>query len=578
MGRSFMSFLAGTLMLSCCTLAAWGEEKSASTTKADPARGGVFVYGWDRDALFFDDIGGVCYHATTVPLTNESLLQGSILNGPGGTGEAAWVHYIDAKPEVQVGCLAEGWELADPLTIVYHIRKGVHFHNKPPTNGREMTAEDVAFSLTRLYKTAPSYHHGSYNWDTHIESIEATDRYTVVIKAKPGMTGRAFRSSHSFTHIVPRDAVEKYGDLRDWKNACGTGAFILTDYVTGSSATFVKNPDYWMKDPRHPANHLPYLDGVKYLIIPDLSTRLAALRTGKVDSLASLSGALVWDDADQLKKSNPELQWSKAVTGTAAALFWRVDRPELPWHDKKVRHALFMAIDNQKIADFYYHEAEVFAWPILPIPEHMDMFVPLEELPPSIREQYEYHPEKAKQLLAEVGFPDGFKAEVICAQSHVDLLSIVKDYWSKIGVDLKIDVREDGIHNSIVVKKTHKEMIMSGVNPTICFTFSRLQKDQGYALSRADDPVIEAAYKTIAAPETFFDETKKRKVMKDVVPHILEQAYILALPAPYLYIPWQPWVKGYHGETMIGSLSSLGDFVKYVWLDTGLMEKKVGRR
>ena len=68
-----------------------------------------------------------------------------------------------------------------------------------------------------------------------------------------------------------------------WRNAVGTGPFILTDYLSGSAATLVKNPDYWATDPVGPGqgNQLPYIDGIQYLIIPDVSTRQAALRTGK---------------------------------------------------------------------------------------------------------------------------------------------------------------------------------------------------------------------------------------------------------------------------------------------------------
>jgi len=92
-----------------------------------------------------------------------------------------------------------------------------------------------------------------------------------------------------------------------------------------------------------------------------------------------------------------------------------------------------------------------------------------------------------------------------------------------------------------------------------------LEKDQGYNFSCINDPVIQEAWKKVTA--NYFDEAAKRQAFKDVVPHVLEQAYILPMPAHYLYIPWQAWVKGYHGETMVGSLGSLGDFVKYVWLD-----------
>jgi len=560
-----MSAVIGCFVGVCLLFAFCVGVQAASDTK-EPVKakyGGELVYAWDRQPLYFDESVGLCYYATTFPLTNECLFQGDITKGPGGTKEAQWVYNMDPHPSLMAGGLAEKWELTDPETIVFHIRQGVRWHNKPPVNGRELTAKDVAFSLNRLWQAPKSYHSKSYNWEIHGESITATDNKTVVIKCKPGMTGRVFRFAIWYSHMVPPEAIEKYGDLMDWKNSCGTGAFMLTDYVEGSNANFVRNPDYWMKDPRHPENRLPYVDAVKYVIVPDFSTRLAAMRSGKA---AILNTPLGWDDTESLKGSNPDLQWSRTLNSGASAVFMRVDKPELPWYDKRVRQALFMAIDNEGIAKSYYSgQAEVFAWPILPIPEHMDMFVPLAEFPPSVREQYEYHPEKAKKLLAEAGYPKGFKAEVVCVQGYVDILSIIKNYWAQIGVDLDIAVKELGAYTNMGFKRSHEQMYMSGVNPTVLFTFSRLERDQGYNFSCINDPLIEEAWKKVTA--NYFDEALKRQAMKDVVPQILEQAYILPMPANYLFTPWQPWVKGYNGEMMVGSLGSLGDFVKYIWTD-----------
>jgi len=558
--------VVGACLLFAFCMAAQAASERKEQTSGKAKYGGQFVYAWDRLPLYFDEVVGFTVYATTVPLTNECLFQGDLTKGRGGTGEAQWVYNMDPHPSLMAGCIAEKWELSDPNTIVFRIREGIRWHDKPPVNGRELTAQDVAFSLNRLWESPKSYHAKSYSWATHGESITATDNRTVVVKCKPGMAGRVFRFAIWYSHMVPPEAIEKFGDLTDWRNACGTGAFMLTDHVEGSSVTFVKNPNYWMKDPRSPENKLPYLDGVKYVMVPDLSTRLAAMRSGKADSLASLSGALGWDDTKALKNSNPELQWSKAITGNAAALFMRVDKPELPWHDKRVRHALFMAVDKEGIAKSYFSgQAEVFAWPVLPIPELMDMFVPLEKFPASIREQYEYHPEKAKKLLVEAGYPDGFKAEVVCVASQVDLLSIIKNSWARIGVDMNIAVKEFGVYTNMGFKRTYEQMRMADVNPTALWTFSRLEKDQGYNFSCINDPVIQEAWKKVTA--NYFDEPAKRQAFKEVVPHILEQGYIMPMPAYYLYVPWQPRVKGYHGETMVGSLGSLGDFVKYVWLE-----------
>ena len=92
--------------------------------------------------------------------------------------------------------------------------------------------------------------------------------------------------------------MDKYGDMTNWKNSEGTGPFILKDYVAGSQVIMVRNPNYWMTDPigSGKGNQLPYLDSVRCLILPDASTRQAAMRTSKIDVL---SGQL-WEDAGNL--------------------------------------------------------------------------------------------------------------------------------------------------------------------------------------------------------------------------------------------------------------------------------------
>ena len=74
-----------------------------------------------------------------------------------------------------------------------------------------------------------------------------------------------------------REAVEKWGDVNDWHHAVGTGPFILNNFIPGKSATLVRNPDYWGHDERYPQNQLPYIDNLKFLIIPDENEALEAL-------------------------------------------------------------------------------------------------------------------------------------------------------------------------------------------------------------------------------------------------------------------------------------------------------------
>jgi peptide/nickel transport system substrate-binding protein len=537
-----------------------------------PKYGGVFKQPHAQSPLYFDEAFGHQYVATTLYQTNETLLQGDWTKGPAGTGETSWIYLAFPDQQVMAGRLAESWEVTEPDTIVYHIRQGVHFHDKPPTNGREMTADDVGFTMKYLWQESPaSYHRAAYRWEDNIQSITATDKWTVVIKAIPGQLGRIFEHASCSTFILPRDAVEEYGDLGDWENSIGTGPFMLTDYVVGSTATFVRNPNYWQKDPLLPENQLPYLDGVQYLIIPDSSTRMAAMRTGKIDWLGR-----GWEDAEELSRTNPELQHTEYLNAGSTALFMRIDR-ELPFNDIRVRQALTLAINQQEMVDTIYGgHGVVLNWPLAPLPDFADIYTPLEELPENVRELYEYHPDKARQLLAEAGYPDGFRTEIVCYSAYADTLAIIKDYWADIGVELVLDVREYGAFTTVGYRKGHEEMYVFGTSTGLPFRFTRIAKDQMWNYSMVEDPRIEEAHAAVNAAR--FDEPARRQLMKEINPYIIEQAYVIALPAGTSYYFWQPWVKNYHGEYFVGYMGSMYDFPQYIWIDQDLREELTGRR
>ena len=100
-----------------------------------------------------------------------------------------------------------------------------------------------------------------------LKSVTAIDKYTVVFKWKtpnPEFMIGIHTGDRCHPVIEPREAVEKWGDLSDWHHAIGTGPFILKDFVPGSSATLVKNPNYWGHDERYPQNQLPYIDKLKF--------------------------------------------------------------------------------------------------------------------------------------------------------------------------------------------------------------------------------------------------------------------------------------------------------------------------
>ena len=540
-----------------------------------PKYGGWYIWTTSQGPTQFDESFSLSVYSWTLSITNDELWSEPWEKGPAGTGEVTHLYSLFTDPFTMKGEIAESFELSDPDTLVYHIRKGIHFHDKPPTNGREVNADDVVYSLRRCWGTAGCYHQTTYpvlaDMENLEESIYASDEWTVVVKCAPGQAGVIFEMASDMTKIIPHEVIEQYGNMNDWRVSCGTGAFMLTDYVDQSSLTFVRNPNYWQDDPIHPGNRLPYLDGTKCLIIPDSSTRLSAMRTGKIDHLG-----LGWESAGEITKTNPELKYVKWLVANFGVPMWRLDKPELPFYDIRVRRALCMAIDRQAMIDgLHGGDAELLMWPVMPILELEDVYIPLEELPESTRELYEYHPDKAKQLLAEAGYPDGFQTEIICTSGYVDTLSILKDYWAKVGVDLEIQVKDYPVYVSIGSRKTHKQMYLNdrvAGNLPFKFMYTRLNY---FNHSMCDDPQLKEVYEAVTA--AYFDWDEKCRLVREAIPYMLDQAYFMFFPVGYTYTFWQPWVKGYHGEYLVGYYD-LYQYIQYMWIDQDLKEEMTGSR
>ncbi len=235
----------------------------------------------------------------------------------------------------------------------------------------------------------------------------------------------------------------------------GTGPFMIYDYARSRSITYARNPNYWGYDERYPKNKLPYVDNVKVLIIPDDATALAALRSGKIDYIEGQK----WQTGPALKQTNPELVQS-SLLGSASTGGIQIRCDKAPFTDIRVRTALQMAIDLDTIAKtFYGGTTEGIPYgligPLLP-----DYYTPYTQWPKEVLAGFTYNPEGAKKLLAEAGYPKGFKTNVTApTNADLDLAQIVKSYFSNIGVEMEIKTMEPtSWRNFAVLSKSHDQL------------------------------------------------------------------------------------------------------------------------
>ena len=284
-------------------------------------------------------------------------------------------------------------------------------------------------------------------------SVTATDKYTVVFKWKitnPDIIMETMHSIGNAQFIENPEAVKQWGDLNDWHHAIGTGPFILKDFVSGVSATLVKKPNYYGYDERYPQNKLPYVDEIKYLIIPDEAKAIEALRAGKIDIVDQISPV----QALAVRKTNPEILQITHPDANAESLEPRND--VAPFNDIRVRKAMQMAIDLPSIAKTYY-KGTVEPYPATMTSRYMKGFgFPYEEWPQELKDEYTYNPAVAKKLLAEAGYPNGFKTNVVAdTGGDIELLEIVKSYFADIGIEMEIRPMDYATLDNFV-KTNHK--------------------------------------------------------------------------------------------------------------------------
>ena len=291
-----------------------------------------------------------------------------------------------------IGQLAESWSQPDATTYVFKIRKGVHWHDKPPMNGRELTAKDIEYNWHRLATLGSGFTERPARFgsipNVPFESITATDDWTVVFKLKqPMLSALKIILDDAWTWILPPEVIKEHGDVADWRNVVGTGPYMLTEWIDGSSMTWKKNPDYWGYDEKYPENRLPYIDELKGLFILDEATRLSALRTGKVGfgGMGTHWQMNYLDDFESLQKTTDLELWPFYQRSNYA---FSLNVTEPPFTDIRVRRAMQMALDLETISETFF---KGFAsWqPQGLIAEHQIWWsTPLETWPEEIKQYY----------------------------------------------------------------------------------------------------------------------------------------------------------------------------------------------
>ena len=480
------------------------------------------------------------------------------------------------------GSLAESWETADPTTIVLNIRKGVRWHDKPPMSGREFTADDMVFNYHRYLGLGSGFTEIAASagdlGKVFIESVTASDKYTVVFKLeRPNLFALKWILGYYTFFIYPPEVIKEHGDANDWRNLVGTGPFMLTDYVEGSSVTYIKNPDYWGFDEKYPENRLPYVDELTALIMREEATRLAALRSGKIDYFGyGVNTQIVSiDQVESLARSNPEIAQWPFVSRSDHSFKMNVNNP--PLDDIRVRTALQMALDLETInANFFGGRADTT--PHGNVGEsHKGFFIPFDEWPEEVKKGYMYNPEGAEKLLDEAGYPRGadgirFKTSYIHApHMETSYAELAASYWGEIGVDVEMQVPSSQTEFTTIHNEWGKSEHFLAWSAVGAHYFGEFLVSTWYTgapgnPAAVSDPQVDAMIDALRATA---DLEEYQRLFREIDMYAIEQHWFIWGPDAPQYQLSQPWVKGYNGEACMGNWQ-FQDLFARLWIDQEL--------
>jgi peptide/nickel transport system substrate-binding protein len=514
--------------------ALWGAEAG------QPKRGGILrVRGYDP--VHFDPHQTISFKThTTLSFVYSKLVRHKI------------------GPEVRPGTfivepdLAEGWEELDDTTYVFHLRKGVKWHNKPPLNGRELVAEDVKFTYDR-FRTQPG-NPNRYMLDP-VERVEVVDRYTVQFFLKEPYVWLVNALAYPWSMwIIAPEVVQHFGDLKKPESAIGTGPFLLERYEPNVKAVFKRHPDYFRTGQ-------PYVDGVEWLVLEDESTGLAMYRTGQIDCGPWHWWSVRQQDLEALKQTHPQLIYQDFLSNVTEAIFMRTDIP--PFADVRVRRAVSHALDRQALLESVWVRGE-------PTPAVarglVEWSLSIDRLGAGAK-YYQYDPKEAKRLLAEAGFPNGLKTQLTVTpgfgRDHLDDAQLVQHFLKDIGIEAELKIQEYGAYAATTAQGKFEGLVRGpyGIawEPDSPL-YRAYASDSSWNTGHVNDATITAMLKEQRRTK---DLEARKKLIFDIQRYAAEQQYYVYTSAVMITGSWQPYVKNYAPNMTF----DYGSRVAVLWLD-----------
>ena len=509
-------------------LAVTGSHRAVAPAEAQtPKRGGVLRLTVQGDPLHFDPHQTVSF-VTMVPL---SLAYSRLVKVKAGPSVRPMTYPIEPD-------LAESWTQQNDTTYVFKLKKGVRWHPKPPVNGRELTADDIKYTYERFLTIT-----GNPNKPVleYVDRIEALDKYTVKFTLKEPNAWFVDLLASTSTWIIAKECVEKFGDLKKVESVVGTGPWMLERWEPNVKLTYVRNPNYFVSG-------LPYADGVDMLIDKDPSSRLATWLAGKTDFGPEYQHAVRWLDAPVARQRKPGLQTAEYTWLTSGSTGFKLSNP--PFGDLRFRRAMARATN---VAEVY--ESLAFSqghWtpnPIVPA-AFGEWSIPIDQLGPEGKKLYEFNTGEAKRLLAEAGYPNGFKTTVeapatVYGPDFDDSVQITVKNWKAAGIDADLKLKEYGAFISSTIFGKFDAMFLglrgAWADPEAYF-YRWFMPGQPLNVWGVNDPKL---IDMIKLQRRTFDVAKRKQVLYDIQRYIADQALFGPDGSIKILSAWDAHIKNY---------------------------------
>jgi peptide/nickel transport system substrate-binding protein len=354
--------------------------------------------------------------------------------------------------------------------------------------------------------------------------------------------------------IIAPEVVEKFGDLKKPESAIGTGPFILERYEPNVKTVFKRNPAYFLKDQ-------PYIDGVEWLVLDDESTGLAMYRTGQIDCGPAPWWSVRQADLESLKKSHPHLMYKDFQSIVTGGLTMRTDQP--PFNDVRVRRAISHALDRRGIIEAVYLRGE----PTPAIGRGLtEWSLPVDQLGPGAK-YYQHDPTEARRLLAEAGYPKGFKTQLTATsglgRDLVDTAQLVQRFLKDVGIEAELKLQEYGAYMATTNQGKYEGMVYgptTGARDPDGPLYARYSPDHLLNRGHVNDPQITAMLKEQRRTK---DLEARRQIIFAFQRYEAEQQYYIYANSNTLTASWQPYVKNYAPNQSF----DYGSRVAALWLD-----------